>query len=862
MDIITILLSIIGTITGLGAAYFTYRQIKIARQSNIIQSGQRSKFPFDILTINDLNQPKILQKLLLTNADLAFVPRLSNTDYEQLMKKWQDMLNGDKSRILITGNTGTGKTRESIEIIKKLAESLPQGKSITILMPRPDMDVPLETPDDLPLENLVLFINDLHVKYSDGTNVRNSQLDGIETDSYHIRLKRVISFFDELTKGYGQFRVVATTRSEPDLWNRISPQDPLWQSFNIINLPPLLSIQAKNFVQIVANKFDVEVSNSAKNIIAENNDGTYSGIIVYLTAEKLAGNSLVSEEIAKKNFTGIYRDIWKNRVYIPFIKNHPARESIIKVMSILYQANFPLYKEIVTSLASLVWTAKLPRLYKRYEINKALKTLSLWINDDGILLNCPEFFLEGQDLHSSLIKKITSELIYIGNQRKWKRILFNVLFNYGVFLTDKYFTEQALRIFSSLSRSNPGSAEIAEEYSYILFWEGYFEKAQFEAEKAILLNPSSPKNYLIRADSMESQGKLNCNSSYIAAIRLGEDSDHYLSWAIFNYCNFLQIIGREKEAVEFLTKITELIEGYLSAYSSLALLLIKQGNSEEAQKLVEKVKSLLETPTIWSATGYKIAANLFHKLGKTENAVSLFDKAITLGQQDVLSLYNAYLDRSLCYLHLKQDKKAILDLQKSVTLSSKLLKRCKKNYEAKFSLAFAYALLGYERKSIQHLKKARQMCPTTFVLQDWILQIQESPLGDREKNRYLSILNYSSNFKNMIQGFQSISKSLAAVTKENRRVHIDKIVQLTQIRESAIKMQKSLQSHEMEITEGNVKIIFLGDQTIKSVTIDDTEQEFLTEALNKAIKESQREAAIKLQEMSKDLMQLLSGLRK
>ena len=67
--------------------------------------------------------------------------------------------------MLIKGVTGIGKTREAVELIQALDKALPEDEKLTILIPRPDFDVPQEIPENLRLTNLLLFINDLHLKY-------------------------------------------------------------------------------------------------------------------------------------------------------------------------------------------------------------------------------------------------------------------------------------------------------------------------------------------------------------------------------------------------------------------------------------------------------------------------------------------------------------------------------------------------------------------------------------------------------------------------------------------------------------------------------------------------------------------------
>jgi len=90
----------------------------------------------------------------------------------------------------------------------------------------------------------------------------------------------------------------------------------------------------------------------------------------------------------------------------------------------------------------------------------------------------------------------------------------------------------------------------------------------------------------------------------------------------------------------------------------------------------------------------------------------------------------------------------------------------------------------------------------------------------------------------------------------------DKVKQLGQLkkmRDQAKVMQKQLAAEKVEVDEGGVKVVMSGDQKVLSLTIDDMENVRVMEAINKAIKSSQKLAARKLAEMSGGLGGMLSG---
>jgi DNA-binding protein YbaB len=73
--------------------------------------------------------------------------------------------------------------------------------------------------------------------------------------------------------------------------------------------------------------------------------------------------------------------------------------------------------------------------------------------------------------------------------------------------------------------------------------------------------------------------------------------------------------------------------------------------------------------------------------------------------------------------------------------------------------------------------------------------------------------------------------------------------QLKQLRDQAMAMQKALSQQFVTVEKGNVKVVLSCDQKVHKVEIDGENQEDVVNALNDAIKDSQKEAAKKLQEM-------------
>lgn len=73
-------------------------------------------------------------------------------------------------------------------------------------------------------------------------------------------------------------------------------------------------------------------------------------------------------------------------------------------------------------------------------------------------------------------------------------------------------------------------------------------------------------------------------------------------------------------------------------------------------------------------------------------------------------------------------------------------------------------------------------------------------------------------------------------------------------------MQKALASEFVTVEKNGVKVVMSGDQKVQKVEIDGERNDNVAEAVNEAVKESQKVAAKKIQEMGGGLQGLLGGL--
>lgn len=80
------------------------------------------------------------------------------------------------------------------------------------------------------------------------------------------------------------------------------------------------------------------------------------------------------------------------------------------------------------------------------------------------------------------------------------------------------------------------------------------------------------------------------------------------------------------------------------------------------------------------------------------------------------------------------------------------------------------------------------------------------------------------------------------------------------MRDQAMALQKELQKEQIRIEEHDVVVVISGDQHIVAIEVNGAKDEYVRDAVNKAIKKSQEVAAKKLQQMGGGLGGLLGGM--
>lgn len=78
----------------------------------------------------------------------------------------------------------------------------------------------------------------------------------------------------------------------------------------------------------------------------------------------------------------------------------------------------------------------------------------------------------------------------------------------------------------------------------------------------------------------------------------------------------------------------------------------------------------------------------------------------------------------------------------------------------------------------------------------------------------------------------------------------DKVKEMYELKKQADEMKKALEKEIIEVESGDIKVVITADQKIQSIHLGDTiDEKTLKEVINKALEESQKVAAKKMQDM-------------
>ncbi len=200
-------------------------------------------------------------------------------------------------------------------------------------------------------------------------------------------------------------------------------------------------------------------------------------------------------------------------------------------------------------------------------------------------------------------------------------------------------------------------------------------------------------------------------------------------WQTYNSLGgFLFELGRSREAAEAFRRGTELAPGNPTAYNNLGAALLSAGDLQQSARAFEQ--SIQIEP---SRAAYSNLGTLYYYLGRFEEAVAVYTKAIALAPEDH-RLWGARAD-SRWYLPQGRPG-ARADYQRAVLLAEKALAVDATDADAWALLGYFYGRLDDQDRSRRYLARALELGPDLpFVV--YAAAMAAADRGDRPEAQRL-----------------------------------------------------------------------------------------------------------------------------
>lgn len=690
----------------------------------VLTDRERSRFPFLALSISDFDKAEKVADLSL-DLDIKYAERLPPEEYKVTMQRWRDALNDPQHPyLLLTGVSGLGKTREAIELLRRLAtETAGQGE-LTILMPQPDMDVPLDFPDELNinLRNIVLFIDDVHKFVLLGRSGRQAE--------FLDRLQNVIKSFQDLK--YGLFRVVCTARSEPNLYAIINPAHTMWNEFYKEEVPRLAENQVPLVADTLSTYFNISIDSLVKDVLKKRNDGTFQSLIYFFKSEKITGKNYISQEVAQLGFLGACKQTWQ-RHYAQSIQPFPEMQAVVDALGLLHKVKAPCYSSLVIEIGARSLNNRKPLWWRRRMISQALHKLRIWFPErDGIILAHDASVEDSGNLDK--ISSIVASFRHLLRKLRVNEVdpFFNIVYNFLAYLRFESYFELELELAKELVRIFPTSAFARSQLAHALAAMGYLRKGLKEVDEALRLDPSVLDFYTIKGDLLHEFGDFRrAEASFITVLRMSTRDDYSVPYFLYEYAILLDTINALDQAELCYKRILELDPSYVSARCGLAHIYLKKKRINEAQQ--EAAQAFETEPK--TDYGKKNVATLYRYFGRPEKTVEILTALHNSTFRNVSGVQASINHQiALSYFQMGDIQSAIKHAKQCVSVSRTMLKRDPHNVWVISDLIEAYVLLNYATEARRYTKRLFTMCAHKEFVIGFFEKIEElSTMGINPK---------------------------------------------------------------------------------------------------------------------------------
>ena len=722
--------------------------LRLREPTKPIQNRERY-FPFTKFSSNQIDELKKWR--LKEYASLEYLPRLDT----QKQRVFEARL--DVKFLLITGRAGLGKTRECIELFRRLAEQ--KGEEYTILYPLDDFDRPSahDIPPDFAPRNLILFIDDIQGLC--GPYPKNDRTNDVPLRTFHDRLASIIAWIKDRYSGK-DYRVVLTAQDEPDQLKKIRLGADVWSEFSVVQLPAVNKVVRPTFIQTVAKHYGLTTDGEAIEYISRVSDGTAAGIINVIALESSRPSRmdrvLRLKDIQDNTFQ--YPRDWERKVYEQTIVPRADWRAVFEALSCIQQLRIPTYEFLVVDLAARLCDDTRKWLFgpislwlTRKTVARAIRCdLVAWMFDYRGEIICPTAYTEGRADVKKVFPAVLSSLRRVARKRDQRAAIMPKLpwLSRKVGL-DMGLAEEALTMLKSFEKGND-FAPLWTAKSLLLAHIGRHKESLKAAETACKVDTRSSSALVTLSNAQSRLGQHGqAKETARKATSVAPDDDS--AWLCYGVV--LSKMAFHEEAVSALQTACQLNPQSAKVWYSLGVAYDRQGHLSKSIEACRRATALdPDDIDAWHTLGIA-----YDRDGQKQNAIDALHRAHELDDE------NGAICLSLSRVHYsagqaEEGSKALKDAESrfrkmadysrmsvvgiafsknaqsadGARIAKEVLKQVPDHKQAQLTLAICLnALPDHEKEAEEARERLGELCRTA---KDWFeLSILSSGAGDPEE---------------------------------------------------------------------------------------------------------------------------------
>ncbi|MBC6419337.1 MAG: tetratricopeptide repeat protein, partial [Prochloron sp. SP5CPC1] len=525
-----------------GGCWWLYKQ----KRKSLFSSSTN---PFQVL----LPHSDILKEILAPDNDtpladnrIPYQERMAGGNIKQeLLAKL-----AEECWLLIVGKTGIGKTREATEVAQILNN---EGWRILWLKwgvwldePKPEALAEIGTP-----RKLLFFLDDLNNKIA--WEPKNPKAAELSLEPLRKPLQeRLLGYLTayENKCGITEIRVIATTRNEPQEWEKLQwdKYKQFWERFQVYELPKPEDKAIVGLLRDTIPKTNISAQEEDYEIIAGRNDRTFRNVVENLIRLENRGLSLTLD-----NYQETLTANWKKR-YEDAIQKYPVALSVYQAVDLLRRSGIIMEKFTVQPTARLIVGGSFwQKFCWRRQISRVLDYL---VESEGIL-QPRDGQIEALGHNSVQLEDYWESLFRLVLQltKQQKEKMLPSLFNFGVVIAELEHYPETVKCWDKILALKPDYHEAWSNRGVALGNLGKLEEAIASFNKAIKLKPDEHQAWLNRGVALDNLGKSKeAIDSFDKAIEL--KPDYHPAWSNRGFA--LRNLGKLEEAIASFNKAIKL----------------------------------------------------------------------------------------------------------------------------------------------------------------------------------------------------------------------------------------------------------------------------------------------------------------